>query len=222
MKKAILLLSVLFSFSAMGQITTPAKVTNQPAPVTKNITIKTVEDTINATTFVQDSAGAAFLITKTAEVIDTTVLKTPVEIMLAKKLVTNNVKSDSTIKALTPPTKPEPDAKPIAWLEYIIALAAIVVVWLTTRWPAVNKWMLASGNQLLIRLASETTSFLNKIGITCFTIASAITGILTAGLFTGEYIISILKSICIICFAIAGTVMVTKKSAPVNTPDDKK
>jgi hypothetical protein len=185
------LLAIIFLFSVVAVSGQTLTVKKQPL-VSKMI----VEDSIGKYFIQQDSVKT-----------DTIVLKTDNEMKLAKLIVAQ----DTIQTKVVPPPKPGPDAKPIEWLNYLIGILAVIVVGFMARWPAINKWMINSGIEFLVRLASETSSFLKKIGATCFSISVIAGGIITSGIVKNPYVLSILDYVVVICLAITGVVMLTKK-----------
>lgn len=109
------------------------------------------------------------------------------------------------------PVKPGPGAKPIEWINYLIGIFAVVVVVILKKWPSIKEAMLNSGVEILVRLASETSAFLSRIGIMCFSVASIVGVILTTGIVTNPWLKSIFDYIVVICLAVTSIVMLTKK-----------
>ena len=128
------------------------------------------------------------------------------------------VQQDSTIKALKDtvaakdvvikalPQKPEAGSKPIAWIDYIIAVGAFIMLWFLSK----LKYLQTINIPIIQRFVSETSSFINRIQQICVVISIIIPIIIGLGLFSG-YILSILGNIEIIVLAIAGFTLFTTK-----------
>ena len=104
------------------------------------------------------------------------------------------------------PVKPEVNAKPIQWVDYIIAILSILVVW-GLSWI---KKLQNINNPIIQRLVSETSSFIVKIQVICGSIAVIIPVLLSMDIF-GLYWSSILQNIEVAVLAIVGFSLFTTK-----------
>ena len=104
------------------------------------------------------------------------------------------------------PVKPEVNAKPIQWVDYIIAILSILVVW-GLSWV---KKLQNINNPIIQRLVSETSSFIVKIQVICGSIAVIIPILLSMDIF-GLYWSSILQNIEVAVLAIVGFSLFTTK-----------
>lgn len=113
-------------------------------------------------------------------------------------------KKETIIKEL--PVKPAEGSEPIAWIDYIIALAAFLVLWILSK----LKYLQGIEIPIIQRLVSETSAFIKKIQNICLTISTLIPVLMSLGVITG-YTASILGNIEIICLGILGFTMFTTK-----------
>jgi len=128
------------------------------------------------------------------------------------------IQQDSTIKALkdtitaknviikTVPQKPETGSKPIAWIDYFIALGAFIILWFLSK----LKYLQTINVPIIQRFVSETSSFINKIQQICVVFSVIIPIIIGLGVFSG-YVLSIFGNFEIIFLSIAGFTLFTTK-----------
>lgn len=146
-----------------------------------------------------------------------TIIKDTVKVEVSYDTLTNVEKTnallekDSVIREQNEliqklPVKPEVNAKPIQWIDYVIAIISILIVW-GLSWI---KKLQNINNPIIQRLVSETSSFIVKIQVICGSIAVIIPVLLSMDVF-GLYWSSILQNIEVAVLAIVGFSLFTTK-----------
>jgi len=155
------------------------------------------------------------VIYKPVNLIEDTVIKkdtfeTIQKVMISQDSVVHSqnrtiLEKDIEIKDLL--KKPAQGSSPMAWLNYLLGLFAIGIVWALSFIKKFEK----STSPLIQRWIGETSDFIKRIQKICLPVSVAIPAILGTGIFTGD-IATILGTIEIITLSILGFSLFTTKS----------